>query len=125
MTGQGVRYLSGHVRGRTGRTTPPLKGVSVRCPASVQAQLENKSREIGVRLTREIGSGWLWSRSNRSPSCGWRQDESGAGVIMSEPTPMETARHENFCTAKTVLSDGNANGSDSCRQKRGGVDQGT
>jgi hypothetical protein len=46
MTGQLVRYLSGHVRGRTGRTTPPLKGVSVRCPVSVGKDEEALKGEL-------------------------------------------------------------------------------
>jgi hypothetical protein len=45
MTGQPVRKLSGHVRGRTGRTTPPLKGVSVRCPVSAGKQIKKSWRQ--------------------------------------------------------------------------------
>jgi hypothetical protein len=45
MTGHVVRKLSGHVRGRTGRTTPPLKGVSVRCPVSVGKQIKKSQRQ--------------------------------------------------------------------------------
>jgi hypothetical protein len=50
MTGPLVRKLSGHVRGRTGRTTPPLKGVSVRCPVSAGKNKSQRQRARDQRL---------------------------------------------------------------------------
>jgi ribosomal protein L6P/L9E len=47
MTGQVVRFMSGHVRGRTGRTTTPLKGLSVRRPVS--GKQNSKSRRQRAR----------------------------------------------------------------------------
>jgi len=69
MTGQSVRSLSGHVRGRTGRTTPPLKGVSVRCPVSAgkdkrksARQQQRDERLMAVRQVRDALASMLKGR---------------------------------------------------------------